>query len=343
MEKRRLIPAVNGSEIVLLLFPFWLILFYFKAEISSWLAQKLFSGKAESLISGTFIFFFTTLLKVFLLLVLTVFIMSLIRTWLPVSKIRNKLTKMPTLLANCLAGLLGVISPFCSCSAIPVFISFLESGVPLGITFSFLIASPLVNEIIIVMLFTLFGWKTAIVYTIAGLVIAVISGFLIDRLKLERLLPLWLLNFRNSKRSDFNGTSIDDRINAAVASLVDIISRTWVYIIAGILIGSIIHGYVPETFMNGLSHGRWYSLPLVVLAGIPLYSCSAAVAPVAFALVAKGMPAGTALAFIMAVAGLSLPEFIMLRKVLSLRLLLIFAAIVFAGILVMGYIFNLIL
>ncbi len=197
-----------------------------------------------------------------------------------------------------------------------MFISFLEAGIPLGITFSFLIASPLINEIILVMLFSLFGWKVAVIYMIAGLSIAIISGFIIDRLNLEKHLPMWLLTFRNERKPEIPAKSLNDRINVSLGSVKEVLSRTWIYIILGILIGSVIHGYVPDTFIYELtSSNKWFSLPLVVLTGIPLYSCSAAVAPVAFALVAKGMPLGTALAFIMAVAGLSLPEFIMLRKV----------------------------
>lgn len=336
--------VIGRTEIVLLLVPFWLVLFYFKADISSWLTARIFSLPKDSLIPGTFTFFLTTFLKVFLLLVLIIFIMGLIRTWIPMTLVRNRLIQLPPLSANCLAGLLGVISPFCSCSAIPLFISFLESGVPLGITFSFLIASPLVNEIIVIMLFSLFGWKIAVLYMVAGLIIAITSGFIIDNLKLERFLPLWLLNFRKSKGKDFQGRNLEERVTAALQSTSEVLSRTWVFILAGILLGAVIHGYFPDTILKELTgSNKWLSLPLVVLTGIPLYSCSAAVAPVALAMVDKGMPMGTALAFIMAVAGLSLPEFIMLRKVLSLKLIWIFALTVFAGILLMGYFFNLVL
>ena len=330
---------------VILLFPAWLLLFYFRTGISNWIAEHILFLPENSVISNTLIFFLATLFKVFLLLVLIIFVMGAICTWIPVAKIRKSLTKLPPFAANGLAGLLGVISPFCSCSAIPVFISFLEAGIPLGITFSFLIASPLVNEIILVMLISLFGWKVAVIDMIAGLSIAIISGFIIDRLKLEEHLPLWLLTFRNERKPEIPAKSLNDRINVSLGSVKEVLSRTWIYIILGILIGSVIHGYVPDTFIYEVHHSsnKWFSLPLVVLTGIPLYSCSAAVAPVAFALVAKGMPLGTALAFIMAVAGLSLPEFIMLRKVLSLRLLLTFIGIVFVGIVVTGYLFNVIL
>lgn len=335
---------LSGSEMVMVLFPFWIVLYYFRTDISGWLTNRILSVQPGTAASETLVFFISTLLKVFLLLLLIMFIMGFIRTWLPMAKIRKQLTRLPQLAGNGLAGLLGVVAPFCSCSAIPVFISFLEAGVPLGITFSFLIASPLVNEIILVMLFSLFGWRIAVAYLIAGLTIAVVSGFVIDKLKLEKYLPLWMLDFRNAREGDKPAGNIDERVVASVTSVREVLSRTWVFIIAGVLIGSAIHGYVPDTFLSDITDkNRWFSLPLLVLTGIPLYSCSAAIAPVAFALVAKGMPLGSALAFIMAVAGLSLPEFVMLRKVLSARLLLIFIGIVFAGIIVTGYLFNAIL
>lgn len=336
--------SMSRRELVMLIFPFWLLVFWFRADISCFFADRLFSLPPDSIVSGTVIFFLSTLLKVFLLLILIIFVMVFLRTWVPLTKIRKVLTRMHPIIANCLAGLFGVISPFCSCSAIPLFISFLESGVPLGITFSFLIASPLVNEIILIMLFSLFGWKIAVIYMIAGLIIAVAAGFVIDLLRLEKYLPSWILNFRNSNWQEFESLTLEDRVSSAISSVGEVLSRTWIFIIAGILIGSVIHGYVPDSYLSDIAgKDKWFSLPLMVLTGIPLYSCPAAVVPVAFSLVGKGVPLGTALAFMMAVTGLSLPEFIMLKKVLSLRLILIFASIVFAGILLMGYFFNLVL
>jgi uncharacterized membrane protein YraQ (UPF0718 family) len=336
--------SLSPLELVILLFPIWLILFYFKAEISGWITSKILSLTEGSKASDVVIFFLTTTIKVFLLLLMVIFLAGLIRTWLNITKIRNKLNKLPPLLANLIAGLLGVISPFCSCSAIPVFISFLEAGIPLGITFSFLIASPLVNEIILIMLVSLFGWKIAIIYFSAGLLIAIVSGFVIDLMKLEKYLPLWLLDFRNQKNADNVYVSVDDRVRTSLIAVKEVITRTYLYIISGLMVGSIFHGYIPSDFLsNFIDRDNWFSIPLIVLAGIPLYSCSAAIAPIAFVLVSKGMPIGTALAFIMSVAGLSLPEFIMLRKVLSIRLLLSFITIVFLGIILTGYLFNLIL
>jgi uncharacterized protein len=326
---------------VLLVFPCWLIIYYFKEKIARLLVNSLFSITAGEKLSATLTFFIATFLKIFLLLVLIIFIMAMIRTRFPVQKTKRILMDMPMLPANIMAGVFGVLTPFCSCSAVPMFISFLETGVPLGLTFSFLIASPLVNEVIVIMLAGLFGIKVAVIYLIAGLTIAIASGFIIGKLKLEKHLPVWMLNFRNERQPAANGKSLDFMISEGFAAVRDVLSRTWLYVLAGVVAGSVIHGYVPEFWLSSLTaKDTWYSLPLVVLTGIPLYACSASVAPVAFAMVDKGLPLGTALAFIMAVAGLSLPEFIMLKKVLSLRLIIIFSSIVFTGILLVGYLFN---
>jgi uncharacterized membrane protein YraQ (UPF0718 family) len=294
--------------------------------------------------SNALVFFITTFLKIYLLLVLIVFIMALVRSWLPAYKFRDRLKSMPLLPANICAGLFGILTPFCSCSAIPMFIGFLETGIPLGITFTFLIASPLVNEVILAMLAGLFGIKVAVIYLIAGLTVAIGAGFIIGRLQLERYLPEWLLTFRNEKMSQNLSVSLNTRVSIAIENVREVLARTWIYVLAGIVLGAAIHGYVPDDLLSRvLGKDAWYSLPMAVLTGIPLYACSASVAPVAFALVDKGMPLGTALAFTMAVAGLSLPEFVMLKKVLSTRLILIFAGTVFVGILLVGYFFNWIL
>ena len=329
---------------VLLLLPCWLLLFFYKEKISHFLVYKILMMAAGTRLSATLSFFFTTFLKISLLLVFIVFVMGMVRTFFPVQRVKKRLMDMPQIPATVMSALFGVLTPFCSCSAVPMFISFLETGVPLGLTFSFLIASPLVNEVIVVMLAGLFGFKVALIYALAGLLIASSAGYLIGRLNLEKYLPDWMLNFRNEKEQPLRGSLMENMLSSGFLAVNDVISRTWIFILAGVIIGAAIHGYVPEGWLNKVLAGNaWYSLPLVVLTGIPLYSCSASVAPVAFALVDKGMPLGSALAFIMAVAGLSLPEFIMLKKVLSVRLIAIFAGIVFTGILLMGYIFNLLL
>jgi uncharacterized protein len=334
-------PATGSTHAALLLFPCWILLFYFKERIAGWLIYKVFFFVHGESISKALVFFITTFLKIFLLLVLIIFIMALVRSWIPEHKIRNRLRSMPLLPANAFAGLFGIITPFCSCSAIPMFIGFLETGIPLGITFSFLIASPLVNEVILVMLAGLFGLKVAVVYLLAGLMVAITAGFIIGRLQLEKYLPGWLLTFRNEKMPQPLSHNLDTRVSKAFKTVQEVLSHTWIYILAGIVLGAAIHGYIPDDVLGKvLGKETWYTLPLAVLIGIPLYSCSASVAPVAFALADKGMPLGTALAFTMAVAGLSLPEFVMLKRVLSVRLILIFAGIVFVGILLAGYLFN---
>jgi uncharacterized membrane protein YraQ (UPF0718 family) len=266
--------------------------------------------------------------------------MAFIRTWFPLEKTRDRLNKLPLFPATLGAGLMGMLTPFCSCSAVPLFISFLEYGFPLGLTFTFLIASPLVNEIIIIMLAGLFGMKIALIYALAGLFIAIAAGLAIDRLNLEKYLPGWLLNYHGKTRSHATQIHLLGRIELAIETVREVTKRIWVYVLAGIIVGSVIHGYVPENWLIRLADGnQWISMPLALLAGIPLYACSASVAPVAFALADKGLPPGVALVFVMAVAGLSLPELIMLRKVLSWRLLIIFTAIVFTGILIVGTVF----
>jgi uncharacterized protein len=337
-------PSLASINAAMLLFPIWLLVFYFKKEIAGLLVDGFLKSFLTPVVVSTTTFFITTLLKIFLLLVLMVFVMSFLRTWLPAYQVKKFLLSVPPLFSNILAGLLGVLTPFCSCSAVPVFIGFLEAGIPLGTTFTFLVASPLVNEIILVMLAGLFGIKVALIYLAAGLGISVISGLLLNKLQMEKYLPAWLLTFRDEKRPAPIKISLNERISAAFESVKEITRRTWIYIIAGVAVGAAIHGFIPDTWLNSfLSGNKWYTMPLSIIAGIPLYACSASVVPIAFALADKGVPPGTALAFVMSVAALSLPEFIMLKKIISLRLILIFIGIVFSGILVVGYLFNWIL
>lgn len=344
MATPKIKPPVSRLQWILLLTPLWLLLFYFRNDISDRLInQMMFSGKVTRL-SDTLEYFFSTFLKISLLLVMIVFVMALLRTWFPAEKIRNRLRSMPQFGANLAAGLFGMITPFCSCSAIPMFIAFLETGIPLGVTFTFLIASPLVNEVILVMLAGLFGIKVTLIYAVSGLTIAVISGMIIGRLQLEKWLPSWLLNFRNDVHRPPSGMSLESRISSAFQITLKTLRLTWIFILAGMVIGVVIHGYVPEESLAGfVASEHWYSMPIAVLAGIPLYACSASIAPVAFALADKGIPTGTAMAFVMAVAAISLPEFIMLKKILPVRLILIFAGVVFTGIVLTGYLFNMIM
>jgi hypothetical protein len=244
-----------------------------------------------------------------------------------------------------LAALLGIVTPFCSCSAVPLFIGFVTAGVPLGVTFSFLISAPMINEVAVVLLFGLFGWKVAGLYVGTGLVIAVAAGWIIGRLHLERHVEPWVYDVGSTaEASDGNPIGLTGRVGFGLAAVRDIVGKVWLYVVAGIAVGASIHGYVPEDFMAAImGKGAWWSVPLAVLIGVPMYSNAAGIIPVVQALLEKGAALGTVLAFMMAVVGLSLPETIILRKVLRMRLILTFLGVVALGILAVGYLFNFVL
>jgi uncharacterized membrane protein YraQ (UPF0718 family) len=238
---------------------------------------------------------------------------------------------------------LGIVTPFCSCSAIPLFLGFVESGVPLGVTFSFLIAAPMINEVAVILLLGLFGWKTALIYVVTGLVIAITAGWIIGRLKLEKWVEDWVYKTQvgaNTFQED--KLTFANRIQFGYMAVKDIVSKVWIYVAIGILVGAGAHGYVPESFMASLmGKSAWYSVPLSVLIGVPLYSNAAGIIPIVSVLIEKGASLGTALAFMMSVIGLSLPEMIILRKVLKLPLIFTFIGIVATGIMIVGFLFNL--
>jgi hypothetical protein len=289
-------------------------------------------------------FFIYEVLKVLLLLTLIVFVMGIIRTYFSPEKTRALLEKKSHFLGNILASVLGIFTPFCSCSAVPLFIGFVEAGIPLGVTLSFLIAAPMINEVAVILLFGLFGWKTAVIYVSTGLVIAIISGYIIGKLKLERFVEPWVYEIKSSKQETGEDTvNFSDRINDGYIAVKDIVGKVWIYIVIGVGVGSLAHGYVPEDFMAGfMGKSNWWAVPLSVLIGIPLYSNAAGIMPIVQVLLEKGASLGTALAFMMAVIGLSLPEAIILKKVLKLPMIFIFFGIVGVGIIITGYIFNLI-
>jgi len=283
--------------------------------------------------------------KVLLLLTGVVFVMGIINTWFTAERTRNLLSGRSLGLANILAASLGVVTPFCSCSAVPLFIGFVQAGIPLGVTFSFLIAAPMVNEIALTLLFGLFGWKVALLYLGLGLSVAVFGGLVLGRLSLERHLEPWVQKITKKELSFTSEvSSLQQRINAGVFAVKDVVGKVWPYILLGIGVGAFIHGYVPENFMASfMGRDAWWSVPLAVLIGIPMYSSAAGIIPVVQALLAKGAALGTALAFMMSVVALSLPEMIILRKVLSVRLISIFISVVALGILMVGFVFNLVL
>lgn len=288
-------------------------------------------------------FFLYDVPKVMILLAVIVFAVGIIRSYFSAEKTRKYLEGKPLFVGNILASLLGVVTPFCSCSAIPLFLGFVEAGIPLGVTFSFLIAAPMINEVALVLLFALFGWKTALLYAGTGLLIAMISGYLIGKLKLERFVEDWVYSVHSKVQSGEISVSIHDRLLSGTAAVRDIVKKVWLYIVLGIAVGAAIHGYVPENMMASvMGKDAWYSVPFAVLLGVPMYSNAAGIIPVIQALLEKGASLGTALAFMMAVIGLSLPEMIILRRVLKIRLILVFAGIVAAGIMIVGFIFNMV-
>ena len=267
-------------------------------------------------------FFIYDTIKIFLLLSVIIFVISVIRSYFPPEKTKKILSHKKEFIGNILAALLGIVTPFCSCSAVPLFIGFVEAGVPLGVTFSFLISSPMVNEVAVVLLFGLFGWKVAAIYMGTGLLVAIFGGLIIGKLKLEKWVEEYVYKFHNGQQYEILRQSFRERLRYAKENTADILKRVWLYIIIAIGIGGFIHGYVPEDFLvRYAGPGNPFAVPIAVLIGVPLYSNAAGVIPIVYALMEKGLSTGTVLAFMMAVTALSFPEMIILRKVLKLPLL----------------------
>ena len=285
--------------------------------------------------------------KVLLLLTGVVFVMGVIHTFVTPERTRALLAGRRLGIGNVMAASLGVVTPFCSCSAVPLFIGFLSAGVPLGVTFSFLIAAPMVNEIALALLLGLFGWKVAALYLGLGLSVAIVAGLVIGRIGMERHLEDWVRQMQSSQSANYEAGQLTwpERIDAGVAHVKEIVGRVWRWVLLGIAVGAGIHGYVPQDLLASIM-GRdapWWSLPAAVLLGVPMYSNAAGIIPVVEALLGKGAALGTVLAFMMSVIALSLPEMIILRKVLKLPLIATFAGVVAAGILGVGFIFNAVL
>jgi uncharacterized protein len=280
--------------------------------------------------------------KVLMLLALVVFGMGVVRSFFSPEKTRTLLAGKREGVGNVLAASLGIVTPFCSCSAVPLFIGFVSAGVPLGVTFSFLISAPMVNEVALGLLFGLVGWKVALTYLAFGLAVAIVSGWIIGRLHLEHWLQDWVRNVRSGAADlPTEHLSAVDRIKAGTDAVREIVGKVWPWIIAGIAVGAFIHGYVPSDLLASImGRDAWWSVPAAVLVGIPMYSNAAGIIPVVEALIAKGAALGTVLAFMMSVIALSLPEIIILRKVLTTRLIAVFIGVVGTGILAVGFIFN---
>ena len=312
---------------------------------ADWLTQTAFGLSLKSHVGSAVAFFLFEAPKVLMLLVLVVFGVGIIRTFFTPERTREMLVGRREFVGNVLAALLGVPTPFCSCSAVPLFLGFVEAGVPLGVTLSFLIAAPMVNEVAIVLLFGMFGWKVAALYVSTGLVIAIFAGWVIGRLKMERFVEEWVYEVQMGQACcSASGLSWQDRVVAGRDAVREIVGKVWPYVIAGIAVGAGIHGYVPDGLMASFMGKQvWWGVPAAVLLGVPMYSNAAGVMPVVQALLGKGAALGTALAFMMAVIGLSLPEMVILRKVLKMQLIAVFVGVVAVGIMVVGYLFNLLI
>ena len=323
----------------------WVLVYSVLRRFSEFLTYTAFHLAHGSHLSDAVAFFLYETPKVIMLLTLIVFGIGVLRSFFTPEKTHAILAGKKTFIGNILAALLGVVTPFCSCSAVPLFIGFVQAGVPLGVTFSFLISAPMVNEIALVLLFGLFGWKVAALYMGTGLAIALIAGIVIGKLRMEKHVEGWVYEMRmNGGAVALQKLTWVNRIDAGSQAVKDIVVKVWPYIVAGILVGAAIHGWVPAGIMAKIMGAHaWWSVPFAVLIGIPMYSNAAGIIPIVEALLAKGAALGTVLAFMMSVIGLSLPEMIVLRKVLKPTLIATFIAVVGCGILTVGFLFNLIL
>lgn len=340
-KKKRIMTKKNIIRISIMAI-LWVTIYSNLQLIANFIVDKLLNLESGTHLTESIRFFIYEVPKVLLLLILIVFIVGVIRSYFSPEKTRKALEGKPLFLGNTMASTFGIITPFCSCSAIPLFIGFVEAGIPIGVTFSFLIAAPMINEVALILLASMFGWKVAVIYVVTGLTIAVTAGFIIEKLKLQKYVADWVYKVKSQHKTVENQElNFDQRIEAGFNSTKEIVGKIWIYIIAGIAIGAGAHGYVPDDFLaSSLGSQNWYSVPLAIIVGIPLYSSAVGIIPVVSVLIEKGVSLGTALAFMMSVIGLSLPEIIILKKVLKWQLIAIFVGIVAIGIITVGFVFN---
>lgn len=326
----------------ILLLPIWYLIYHNLQPMADWVIDTVFKMEKGAHLTESLRFFIFEVPKVLLLLMLIIFAVGIVRSYFSPEATRKMLAGKSQFTGNVLAALLGIVTPFCTCSAIPLFLGFVEAGVPLGVTFSFLIAAPMINEVAVVLLYGLFGWQTALIYVCTGLFIAILAGWVIGKLKLEHWVQDWVYKTKMGDSGlDDNRETFSQRLKYGFDAVRDIVGKVWIYVVIGIGVGAAAHGYVPEDYMAALmGKSTWYSVPLSVLIGVPLYSNAAGIIPIVSVLIEKGASLGTALAFMMAVIGLSLPEAIILKKVLKLPLILTFVGIVAVGIMCVGYLFN---
>jgi uncharacterized membrane protein YraQ (UPF0718 family) len=334
---------LNKNVIIpLILLPVWYVVYVNLQPLTDWFVDMVLGMTKGSHLTEALRFFLFEFPKVLMLLVLIIFFVGILRSYFTAERTRKALEGKSTFMGNIMASMLGIVTPFCSCSAIPLFLGFVESGVPLGVTFSFLIAAPMINEVAVILLYGMFGWKVAGIYIGTGLIIAIIAGWIIGKLKLEKWVEEWVYA---TKLGEGDGEeekiTFSQRITMGYDAVKEIVGKVWLYVAFGILVGAGAHGYVPAEFMASfMGKDVWYAVPLSVLIGIPLYSNAAGIVPIVSVLIEKGASLGTALAFMMSVIALSLPEMIILRKVLKMPLILTFIAIVGGGIMIVGFLFN---
>lgn len=306
----------------------------FSKFIVSFFIQDIDTHMGEALI-----FFMSDTLKILILLFLMIFVVGILRTYIPQHKIKKLLTGKKLGMGNFLASIFGAITPFCSCSSIPIFLGFLDAGIPLGVTFSFLITSPLVNEYVAVLMWGYFGWKIAVIYVISGLLIGVFSGLIIGKLGLEKYLVKDLMSKDSIKEKIYS--NFKERIRFGYEETIGVVKKIWIWVVVGVGISAIIHGFIPqEMLQNIIAKTGLLSVPIAALLGVPLYANCSAVVPIALVLFQKGIPLGTALAFMMGTAALSFPEAIILRRAMKFQLIAIFFGVVTLGIIIIGYLFN---
>lgn len=322
----------------------WLILYNLIQPLADWISYSALGLARGSRLGESVAFFLYDVPKILLLLSGMVFLIAIVRTFFSPERTRALLGGKREGVGNIFAALLGIVTPFCSCSAVPLFIGFVESGIPLGVTFSFLIAAPTINEVAIILLFGMFGWKVAGLYIASGLVVAITAGFIIGRLKMEEHVADFVWKVHRTVNVEDEKLTWANRVERAWEAVKEIVGKVWLYVIIGIAVGAGIHGYVPEDALASiLGEKAWWSVPAAVLIGIPLYSNAAGIVPIVGTLIEKGASVGTALAFMMSVIGLSLPEAVILKRVLKMPLLITFLAVIAAAIIITGYLFNFIL
>ena len=341
----RATPPVRTAILLLLGLIAWAAAYAAIQPLSEWLTFSALSLGHGSHLGESVAFFLYDTPKVLLLLTLIVFAVGIVRSFFTAERTRAILAGKRESVGNVLAAMLGIVTPFCSCSAVPLFIGFVEVGIPLGVTLSFLISAPMVNEIALVMLFGMFGWKVAALYLATGLTIAILSGFILGRMKLERFVEPWVYESMQAEATfEKERLGFTGRVEKGLEAVKEIVGKVWPWVLAGIAVGAGIHGYVPEGLLASfMGKSAWWSVPLAVLIGVPMYSNAAGIIPVVEALLGKGAALGTVLAFMMAVIALSLPELIILRKVLKPRLIVVFVGVVATGIMLVGWLFNAVL